>query len=68
MFLTDDELVDMTRRRRKASQRRVLMAMGLKYRVRPDGSLAVLRAHVEVVFGVASEASRKALEPRWDAI
>jgi hypothetical protein len=33
---------------------RVLRAMGVEHRVRPDGSVAVARAHIERIFGVSA--------------
>lgn len=51
MILTPAELAELTGKRRQDAQRRVLDRMGLRYMVRPDGTLAVLRAHVENVMG-----------------
>jgi hypothetical protein len=47
MLLTDAELVELTRRRKPGWQARALHRMGIPYRRRPDGTLAVLRIHVE---------------------
>lgn len=46
LTLTPDELRELTAKRRSDAQRRVLDAMGIRYFVRPDGSLAVLRVLV----------------------
>ena len=46
LTLTPDELRQLTAKRRSDAQRRVLDAMGIRYMVRPDGSLAVLRVLV----------------------
>lgn len=46
LTLTHDELVDLTGRRRFTFQARVLTEMGIPYRLRPDGSIVVLRVHV----------------------
>ena len=51
MFLDDDELVSLTQRTRRPAQSRVLSFMGIEHRRRPDGSIAVLRAHVERMLG-----------------
>jgi hypothetical protein len=51
MLLTNAELVELTRMRRQAAQRRVLDAIGVPYRMRPDGSLVVLRAAVDLALG-----------------
>lgn len=70
MFLTNDELQGLTCRIQRAAQQRVLRGMGIEHRVRPDGTLAVMRAHIEKSFGAAPAAGRKATpkEPNWDAL
>ena len=40
MLLTTREIIDMTGRERRPAQCRALDAMGVPYRVRPDGSPA----------------------------
>ncbi|MFN7341578.1 MAG: DUF4224 domain-containing protein [Opitutia bacterium] len=44
MILTDQELRDLTRRKRRSAQIRVLIALGVPYRQRPDGSLVVFKS------------------------
>lgn len=51
MFLTPDELIELTGRKRRDAQAMVLRHMGIEHRVRPDGAVVVLRAHVEQLFG-----------------
>lgn len=51
MWLTDEEVYELTRKKRYPAQLRALRAMGIEYRVRGDGSPGVARAHVEKVFG-----------------
>jgi hypothetical protein len=70
MFLSHDEISSMTSRVQRAAQLRALRGMGIEHRVRPDGTLAVMRAHVEKVFGAAAAGSRKAppKEPNWGAL
>lgn len=71
MFLSDEELHELTKRTRRGAQARALRAMGIEHRVRGDGSVVVLRAHVEQVFGVALPKSTKpkpSAEPDWSAI
>ncbi|MBK6974637.1 MAG: DUF4224 domain-containing protein [Sterolibacteriaceae bacterium] len=70
MFLTDDELRSLTKRSHRDAQARVLTFMGIEHKVRPDGSLAVLSAHVERMFGgpPASIRGPKKAEPNWDAV
>lgn len=59
MFLSGDDIITMTGRKRSDAQRRVLTTMGVEFRARPDGSLAVLRAHIEKLFGACTNTSAK---------
>lgn len=69
MFLDDDELIELTQRTRRPAQSRVLTFMGIEHRRRPDGSIAVLRAHVEKLFGDgAAPKPRRKTEPRFDLV
>lgn len=47
LILSRAEVSELTGKRRTDAQRRVLKAMGLFFRVRPDGSVVVLRSDVE---------------------
>ena len=47
MILTPEEVRELTSRTRPAWQARVLDHLAIPYRRRPDGSLVVLRVHVE---------------------
>jgi hypothetical protein len=69
MFLDDDEIAALTKKRRHDAQARALRFMGIEFKPRPDGSLAVLRVHVEKQLGegVVSKAKRKT-EPRFDLV
>lgn len=51
MILSPDDLVELTGKRRSGAQREVLTAMGIAFRVRPDGTLAVLRVVAELALG-----------------
>ncbi|VVE71517.1 hypothetical protein PAN31117_04081 [Pandoraea anapnoica] len=51
IFLTQSEIREMTGRVRHKSQTLVLSALGIEHKVRPDGSLLVLRSHVEQALG-----------------
>lgn len=66
MFLTPDELAELTHKQRPAAQIRALRAMGVEHRVRPDGKPVVLRAHVEALLG-AGKTPRPRAEPDWSA-
>ncbi|MBW5285985.1 DUF4224 domain-containing protein [Burkholderia gladioli] len=63
MFLTDDELTELTGKRQNAARVRTLNGMGVQHKIRPNGSIAVLRAHVERMFGERPE--KRAAEPEW---
>ena len=67
MFLAADELIELTRRRRNDAQVRMLRAMGIEHRIRADGSVAVLRTHVERLFDKPRISQRRDqnLEPNW---
>ncbi len=71
MFLTNKELIELTRRHRKDAQKLVLRYMGIEHKVRPDGSLAVLKEHVTQQFGANAKVANMPmprLEPNWAAI
>lgn len=51
MLLTEDELIELTGMQQRAAQRRVLNAIGVPYRVRPNGSIIVLRAALDLALG-----------------
>lgn len=54
MILTPRELANLTQRTRSYAQARVLDYMAIPYRRRPDGSLVVLRAHLDAPQTVGS--------------
>ena len=70
MFLDASELRELTQRSQHASQVKVLRSMGIEHRPRPDGSVAVLRSHVEHVLSGGTSANRKLsnAEPNWSAL
>ncbi len=65
LTLSDAELREITARQRSPAQARALTALGIPYRKRHDGSLAVLRAAAEAALGgQATMAHREpALQP-----
>ena len=69
-FLSDEEVQALTNRKVRPSQVRVLKAMGIEHRVRPDGSVAILRTHITKVFDGSSDQTKKqkAVVHNWDAI
>lgn len=68
MILSDEELAAFTKRRRKDAQLRVLRFMGIEHKIRPDGSLVVLRAHVEREMGGVVEPRAREFEPDWSGM
>lgn len=68
MLLTRKELIDLTHGVHKSKQKWALRQMGIEYRIRPDGSIAVLRSHVETVMGGVSNCGSDTKEPDWDEI
>ena len=61
MFLTPDQVRELTGKQRASAQARVLRDMGIKHGCRPDGSLVVMTTAVDAVLGVgaASKLARK---------
>lgn len=51
MFLTPREVAELVGCRRRDAQARALRGMGIEHKVRPDGTVVVLRSHVEKVLG-----------------
>lgn len=70
MFLDADELRQLTNRVRYSAQAKMLRAMGIEHRKRADGTLVVLRSHVEQVLsgGATTKKKEKKTEPNWDAM
>lgn len=66
-LLTPAEVRVLTGRTHRTSQVVVLRQMGIEHKVRPDGSVVVLRAHVERVLGEgvsgAASATRRKTAP-----
>lgn len=70
IFLNARELIELTSRSRPKAQIRALQFMGIEYRVRPDGSVVVIRAHVEHSVSHDDKNHRMVREPQpnWGAI
>ena len=70
-FLDSEEIKELTNTTQKAAQIRVLKTMGIEHKIRADGSVVILRAHIDQVFGgLVSSKSKpvKQANPIWDAI
>lgn len=71
MFLDSTEVRELTARVQHAAQAKVLRAMGIDHKARPDGTIAVLRSHVEQALGggvPAAVRKKAAPEPNWGAL
>lgn len=69
MFLTADELAELTGRKRWRAQLRWLHVNGVPALVRADGRPMVLRATVEARMGLTAAARpKKTIEPNWGAL
>lgn len=70
MFLDDDELRSMTKRVQRTAQAKMLRSMGIAFKRRADGTLAVLRAHVEKEFGAGKDRQprKSEFEPNWSGL
>lgn len=70
LVLEPEELVQLTKRSRSNAQVKVLRHLGIEHKIRPDNSVAVLRSHVEKLFGGSAETTRtvKTKEPDWEAL
>ena len=71
IVLTKDEVEALTGRHRKDAQIKALRFMGIEHRVRPDGTVAVLKAHIEQILGATNQSPRQRnirSEPNWAAL
>lgn len=64
LLLSDDELVELTGRRRSDAQERELSHLGVPHGRRSDGSLVVLRSVVEHLLGAAASGATMRAEPQ----
>lgn len=67
-LLSPVELAELTGRRRHDAQARTLRGMGIEHKIRPDGTIAVLRTHAEQVLagGTGGGGRIRKSEPRFD--
>ncbi len=71
MFLDHEEVKRLTNSTGRDAQSKALRAMGIVHKIRPDGSIVILRDHINKIFGGDSASNRKPIknqEPNWDAI
>ena len=71
-FLTDKEVIELTNKRNRPAQRNALKSMGIEHRVRPDGTVAILREHIARELGAEdprqTHRRSKSIVPDFDAI
>jgi hypothetical protein len=70
MFLSPDEIIELTGRHRRDAQVKQLNKMGIVYKLRADGSVVVLTAHVSKEFDGEVSGIKKvdSTEPNWAAV
>lgn len=71
MFLETEEVNELTGKKRKSAQIRALRSMGIEHKIRPDGTVAVSRNHVEKILGGSipeSDTIKEKFKPDWSAL
>lgn len=68
MTLSEAEIRELTGRLQRNAQARALGAMGIEHRQRPDGSVVVLRAHVERLLGGVVVSKPRKTEPDFSQV
>lgn len=68
MFLTSEEIKQLTGKVRRPSQVSALKQMRVNFTLRPDGCPIVLKSHIERVLDGKPESNKKKEEPDWDVI
>lgn len=70
MLLSTAEIRDLTGRTHYDAQAKAMRGMGIVHKVRPDGTIAVSRAHVERVLGgeIGSGVRIKKTEPDFSGM
>jgi hypothetical protein len=69
MFLTSQELIDLTHYKAPKRQIQALVTMGFKFATRPDGSVVVSRSHVEEILNLQQgKKPSERVEPKFHAL
>lgn len=68
MFLTTDDLQQLTGKIRKPSQVAVLNQMGVRFKLRPDGFPVVSVSHITKELDGSGESVNKRKEPNWNGL
>lgn len=70
LFLDEEEMHELTGRERRDAQVKQLRHMGIEHRVRADGTVAVLKSHIDKTFDGVAEKTIKLehTEPNWSGV
>lgn len=68
MFLTAEQLRELTKKQRAPAQARVLRDMGIRHGVRPDGSIVVMESAADAVLGPGGSAKLRKSAPNFDKV
>lgn len=69
MFLSEEEIREMTQRIKRGAQAKMLRSLGIVFKTRADGTLLVLRSHVEKEMGAAPTGkAKKEFQPNWSGL
>jgi len=67
MILTEEEIIEITERKQYTQQAKILRFLGITFMPRPDGSLVVLKMHVEKLLGgFPDKPVRVKSQPNWN--
>ena len=68
MFLSSEELIDLTDRRNPRHQSRWLAEHGYPFEISASGRPKVLRSEIETRLSSAARKKARKAEPNWDAL
>lgn len=70
LFLDDTQIFDLTKRYRHSAQAKVLRFLGIIHDIRPDGSIVVLKEHVDKKYGGGSDTAKpsKRTRPNMESV
>ncbi len=71
MFLTEEDIINLTGKQRRNAQMKELNILGITFRKRGDGSLVVMTAHVEKILDgkiPSGLESTNEVEPNWGVV
>jgi hypothetical protein len=68
VFLTEQEVRELTGSRVKNKQAKALLTMGIIYTTRPDNSVVIYRNHIEQKLCEVQKPKKERTEPDWEAL